>query len=523
MEPGAVVLGHGREVLVERELHQLKGVHGLLRPGDEDEDIAEPGRLLEALQVAVERDDRLAERPLGLAHPRRGRLELGVGAGDVAGDAVLDLEELDNGLRLHPSRFLDPRQVAQPEALELPERLIAQVGAAEPLVQAAVLPESEDPRLDRLVGRLKAVDHQCRRQRPRLLAAEDRDRFLHERLVHRQLGPVRQRDRQQVVERARRVDERDLEVVVLQRNDHGAGVEPQDLREVGRVHAPGLPRRGGALLEVGQEVARPVDLDPRHQVATQAGDSGDELMPARDGVERPGVHAAGAMDLEVGVGGLKQRIVLGPLHVPVRRVQGLPRGQGREERVGQRHVLPHAAAGPEEVDAGGGHDALVEVGPAAVVADVVEAHVERGHPEHLGARELALGHPDARLRGRDDQRPRVGKPKRRREVDRELEVARRERRGVEVGAGGEVAGGRRGRRLPHAGQRGGQGGGVLRPAEPRGDRGRPRQQEPPGARHRGVGSRRQQLRRGVRGRGQDRSYPEDRGPGGSSHDPRSSP
>ncbi len=115
---------------------------------------------------------------------------------------------------------------------------------------------------------------------------------------------------------------------MLQRHDDGAGVEAEDLRQVGRVRAPGLAGRGGALLEVGQEVTRPVDLDPRHEVAAQAGDPGDQLVSARDGVEGAGVHAAGAVDLEVGLGGLEQRVVLGPLHLPVRRVQGLPRRQG---------------------------------------------------------------------------------------------------------------------------------------------------------------------------------------------------
>ena len=83
----------------------------------------------------------------------------------------------------------------------------------------------------------------------------------------------------------------------------------------------------------------------------------------------------------------------------------------------------------EEVDAGRRHDALVEVRAAAVVPDVVEADVERRHPEDAGPRELGLGDPDAGLRRGHDDRPGVGEPQRRGQVDREPEVGRLQRRG----------------------------------------------------------------------------------------------
>ena len=57
-------------------------------------------------------------------------------------------------------------------------------------------------------------------------------------------------------------------------------------------------------------------------------------------------------------------------------------------------VPRQAGTGVEEVRARRGHDALVEVGAAAVVADVVEADVEVGNPEDLGLRQLGLGDPD---------------------------------------------------------------------------------------------------------------------------------
>ena len=50
------------------------------------------------------------------------------------------------------------REVADPEVLELPEGLDAEVVAAPPLVQAAVGAEAEDPGLEHLVGGLEAVE-----------------------------------------------------------------------------------------------------------------------------------------------------------------------------------------------------------------------------------------------------------------------------------------------------------------------------------------------------------------------------
>ena len=47
-----------------------------------------------------------------------------------------------------------------------------------------------------------------------------------------------------------------------------------------------------------------------------------------------------------------------------------------------------------------------------------------GDPEDLGPRQLGLGHPDAGLGGGDDQRPGVGEPQGRGQVDREPEVGR---------------------------------------------------------------------------------------------------
>ena len=53
-----------------------------------------------------------------------------LGPGHVRRHHVLGLEELDDGQRLLAALLLDPREVADPEALELPEGLDAEVVAA---------------------------------------------------------------------------------------------------------------------------------------------------------------------------------------------------------------------------------------------------------------------------------------------------------------------------------------------------------------------------------------------------------
>ena len=130
--------------------------------------------------------------------------------------------------RLLAALRLDPRQVADSEVLELPDELDADVIAPDPLVEAAVGAQAEDPALDQhAAGRLEAAEHDDRDERARLLPADPHLRRLDQRPARGDLGAVGQGDRHQVIELSGRVDQRDLEVVVLQRLDHRAGVEPQ--------------------------------------------------------------------------------------------------------------------------------------------------------------------------------------------------------------------------------------------------------------------------------------------------------
>ena len=67
-----------------------------------------------------------------------------------------------------------------------------------------------------------------------------------------QLGAVLQAEGDEVVERTSGVDQGDLCVIVLERDDDGAGVEPEHLGQVGAGDPPVLTRRDGPLFEVGE-------------------------------------------------------------------------------------------------------------------------------------------------------------------------------------------------------------------------------------------------------------------------------
>ena len=154
--------------------------------------------------------------------PGRRRLEIRLGLGHVSRHHVLDFEEIDDGLRLLAALLLDPRQVSNPKSFELPHELQAHVVTAGPLVELVVGAEAEDPSLNHLVGSLEAVDQDGGEEHASPLPADPRHSRLNERLVGGELGAVGQGDHMQVGERSGGVDQGDLEVIVLERDDHRA-------------------------------------------------------------------------------------------------------------------------------------------------------------------------------------------------------------------------------------------------------------------------------------------------------------
>ena len=96
-------------------------------------------------------------------------------------------------------------------------------------------------------------------------------------------------------------------------------------------------------------------------------------VAALDRIKRAGVDSAVPVHHEVGVGGLEQGVVLGGLDVPLPGIQDLPGRQRLVNRIGRgddsQGSTREADAAIEEVGARRGHDPLVEVGAAAVVAE----------------------------------------------------------------------------------------------------------------------------------------------------------
>ena len=99
-------------------------------------------------------------------------------------------------------------------------------------------------------------------------------------------------------------------------------------------------RRGGLLLEVGDHVPGPVDLDRGDQLPAQLRDPLDQVVAPLDGVEGAGIHSPILVHLEVGIGCHEQGVVLGGLDVRVPGIQDLPRDQGLEDGIGRGDVLP---------------------------------------------------------------------------------------------------------------------------------------------------------------------------------------
>ena len=105
------------------------------------------------------------------------------------------------------------------------------------------------------------------------------------------------------------------------------------------MHAPHLARRGSLLLEVGEHVPGPIDLDPGDQILAQARDPIDQVVPQLDCVEGTGILSPVLVHAEVGVGCHEQRVVLGGLDVRLPGIQNLPCDQRLEVGIGQVQQL----------------------------------------------------------------------------------------------------------------------------------------------------------------------------------------
>ena len=127
---------------------------------------------------------------------------------------------------------------------------------------------------------------------------------------------------------------------MLERDDHRAGVQPEHAGEAGARDPPRLTRGDGLLLEIGEQVAGAIDFDDGDQLVAQAGDSLDQVVPARHAVEGSGIHAPVLVHVEIGIGGHEHGVVLRGLDVPLAGIQVLPLDQWLEEYVGQARRSP---------------------------------------------------------------------------------------------------------------------------------------------------------------------------------------
>ena len=111
-----------------------------------------------------------------------------------AGDHVLGPAEVDDGPRLLAALGLDPRQVADAQAFELPDGWTLTSSRPRPLVEAAVGPDAEDPGLDDSPGVWKPLSRTVGRSGRVFSRRIRRLGRLDERPPRGQLGAVGQGD-----------------------------------------------------------------------------------------------------------------------------------------------------------------------------------------------------------------------------------------------------------------------------------------------------------------------------------------
>ena len=227
----------------------------------------------------------------------------------------------------------------------------------DPLVHAAVGAQAEDPGLEHLEGGLEAVERDVGDERARLLPADSpppppatsaRREATSGRLV-RAIG-------------IRSSSARPGSIRVIWRwscssgSTTARGSSRSTFVRSGALDPPLLPRRDGLLLEVGEHVPGPVDLErPGPGRGSGVAIRSTRSCAPLDPVERAGIHPPVLVHHEVGVGGLEQGVVLRRLDVPVPGVQDLPGHQGLVDGIGRgddpQGVSPQAGTGVEEVRA----------------------------------------------------------------------------------------------------------------------------------------------------------------------------
>ena len=212
------------------------------------------------------------------------------------------------------------------------------------------------------------------------------------------------------------------------------------------------PVADGDLLRLEQRLELglgPVDLQGGDQGGGQAAGEVHEQPGAVDGCVDPQQPTARRLEREEPLRHLEQHVVAGRLEVRGPRGDHPPRRQRGEDRVGQAHRQIRPAADEERLAALAEVLAGEEVLLHAVVAEVVDAAVDVGDPEHLGLEVQRHGLLDLLGRGGDVERPDASQLHGGRQVDRQALGRRGEppaARHADVGRPGHRGGRRRDRR-----------------------------------------------------------------------------
>ena len=129
-------------------------------------------------------------------------------------------------------------------------------------------------------------------------------------------------------------------MIVLERDDDRARVQPQDPGEIGALDAPGLTRE--AWLAASRSASRfrarstsNLETISLLKLAIWL----DQVVPPLDAVECPGELAAVLVNAKVGISGQEQGVVLGCLDVPLPGIEDPLRDQWLKVGIGHVHEL----------------------------------------------------------------------------------------------------------------------------------------------------------------------------------------
>src|SRR5262249_41916522 len=152
------------------------------------------------------------------------------------------------------------------EVLQLPDHLQVPVAAKAAVADAIVAATAEDADAERASGvRRDAPQENARHKWADALLTQSLQCRLHERLLSRKLGAIRQSDGDQAVDVLGRIDECHLQVRRIERLDESRRLEAQQSRQFGARSPPALACGMHRLAPPREFGPRAVDFESGHQ------------------------------------------------------------------------------------------------------------------------------------------------------------------------------------------------------------------------------------------------------------------